>query len=75
MKNGLFENDVKQYGTQAFQEPYFTDRLFENDVKQYGTQALLMRTDRRSRFENDVKQYGTQADTGELRAGIRLRMM
>ena len=35
----LFENDVKQYGTQASQKELKQIQVFENDVKQYGTQA------------------------------------
>ena len=35
----LFENDVKMYGTQAYQKPLCTGVTFENDVKMYGTQA------------------------------------
>ena len=35
-----FENDVKQYGTQADYRHDLQGLLFENDVKQYGTQAL-----------------------------------
>ena len=34
-----FENDVKQYGTQASATGYKGASSFENDVKQYGTQA------------------------------------
>ena len=34
-----FENDVKMYGTQAYQKPLCTGVTFENDVKMYGTQA------------------------------------
>ena len=36
-----FENDVKQYGTQARQIKENPDLKFENDVKQHGTQALV----------------------------------
>ena len=36
---GQFENDVKMYGTQAYQKPLCTGVTFENDVKMYGTQA------------------------------------
>ena len=36
---GVFENDVKQYGTQAALMPESFVNQFENDVKQYGTQA------------------------------------
>ena len=35
----MFENDVKMYGTQAYQKPLCTGVTFENDVKMYGTQA------------------------------------
>ena len=56
-----FENDVKQYGTQAGRVPGLDRHLFENDVKQYGTQALSAVCFIMSQFENDVKQYGTQA--------------
>ena len=35
----VFENDVKMYGTQAYQKPLCTGVTFENDVKMYGTQA------------------------------------
>ena len=35
----MFENDVKQYGTQARICRYSKRVKFENDVKQYGTQA------------------------------------
>ena len=38
----MFENDVKQYGTQAFNNNSFCIVRFENDVKQYGTQACHM---------------------------------
>ena len=34
-----FENDVKQYGTQACRMISILTIQFENDVKQYGTQA------------------------------------
>ena len=34
-----FENDVKQYGTQAVRPLQMRYEGFENDVKQYGTQA------------------------------------
>ena len=37
----MFENDVKQYGTQAETETEDKTDEFENDVKQYGTQADL----------------------------------
>ena len=35
-----FENDVKQYGTQACESQKKEVHEFENDVKQYGTQAV-----------------------------------
>ena len=38
----MFENDVKQYGTQALAVLDEKDKRFENDVKQYGTQAVLL---------------------------------
>ena len=56
-----FENDVKQYGTQAEFEDFTDEQLFENDVKQYGTQAQVLQIRFAPLFENDVKQYGTQA--------------
>ena len=56
-----FENDVKQYGTQASTDRNREDIAFENDVKQYGTQADIERCSNIRLFENDVKQYGTQA--------------
>ena len=36
---GLFENDVKMYGTQAVCGKCGSNYQFENDVKMYGTQA------------------------------------
>ena len=57
-----FENDVKQYGTQAEPLPEKNREQFENDVKQYGTQASIPNCKVDLSFENDVKQYGTQAD-------------
>ena len=36
----MFENDVKQYGTQAQKGLSRLAVQFENDVKQYGTQAI-----------------------------------
>ncbi len=39
--NSQFENDVKMYGTQAFQTLNRQTAQFENDVKMYGTQAVL----------------------------------
>ena len=35
--NSQFENDVKMYGTQAFQTLNRQTAQFENDVKMYGT--------------------------------------
>ena len=57
----MFENDVKQYGTQAKETTTLLNGMFENDVKQYGTQANIERCSNIRLFENDVKQYGTQA--------------
>ena len=37
--NLRFENDVKMYGTQAFDDLCISLSEFENDVKMYGTQA------------------------------------
>ena len=37
-----FENDVKQYGTQALLSLAQIADTFENDVKQYGTQAKTL---------------------------------
>ena len=51
-----FENDVKQYGTQAHCVLRRHETLFENDVKQYGTQASTDRNREDIAFENDVKQ-------------------
>ena len=56
-----FENDVKQYGTQADLRRSHCFNRFENDVKQYGTQAHCFLFLSLNKFENDVKQYGTQA--------------
>ena len=39
---GLFENDVKMYGTQTELELTEQEALFENDVKMYGTQTLQL---------------------------------
>ena len=39
--NLRFENDVKMYGTQTFQEYTTNCFVFENDVKMYGTQTEL----------------------------------
>ena len=58
----MFENDVKQYGTQAWQVLLPAFFPFENDVKQYGTQAYAIYLFLNYTFENDVKQYGTQAE-------------
>ena len=41
MTSHRFENDVKMYGTQAYQKPLCTGVTFENDVKMYGTQAFM----------------------------------
>ena len=57
-----FENDVKQYGTQALLGHMDVFNVFENDVKQYGTQAHHDHSIPVLLFENDVKQYGTQAN-------------
>ena len=59
--DGWFENDVKEYGTQAAVAAVFRSDVFENDVKEYGTQASTAPSSDRSSFENDVKEYGTQA--------------
>ena len=56
-----FENDVKEYGTQALFMVKYNGDLFENDVKEYGTQAPKWTKVTPDRFENDVKEYGTQA--------------
>ena len=40
--DGMFENDVKTYGTQAMMFYVYLDALFENDVKTYGTQAYTV---------------------------------
>ena len=56
-----FENDVKTYGTQAWNPNPKCQALFENDVKTYGTQAYRTVDYKTSKFENDVKTYGTQA--------------
>ena len=37
----MFENDVKQYGTQTIAFRCAEEGLFENDVKQYGTQTEI----------------------------------
>ena len=37
--NGLFENDVKMYGTQTVLPRFRLQIEFENDVKMYGTQT------------------------------------
>ena len=42
---GLFENDVKMYGTQAGITLDGVIEKFENDVKMYGTQAKERRCD------------------------------
>ena len=38
----MFENDVKEYGTQATMEQFEGLEQFENDVKEYGTQAAAV---------------------------------
>ena len=38
--DGVFENDVKMYGTQTLARKCGEHGLFENDVKMYGTQTL-----------------------------------
>ena len=75
MAAGLFENDVKMYGTQtfAFVHPLFTP--FENDVKMYGTQTWCYQTHTVYQFENDVKMYGTQTAGMPEFQSSRLRMM
>ena len=73
--NLRFENDVKMYGTQAYQKPLCTGVTFENDVKMYGTQALLLAERSPPQFENDVKMYGTQAVKSIIRLRESLRMM
>ena len=70
-----FENDVNQYGTQAFREGVMDYKKFENDVNQYGTQAILASWKSVLQFENDVNQYGTQALFLLLQRHHRLRMM
>ncbi len=52
---GLFENDVKMYGTQAGATGTEFKQLFENDVKMYGTQATKAIQMGAKTFENDVK--------------------
>ena len=37
----MFENDVKEYGTQAKKLRKEESDMFENDVKEYGTQAVI----------------------------------
>ena len=56
-----FENDVKEYGTQAISGVGVAVEVFENDVKEYGTQATMEQFEGLEQFENDVKEYGTQA--------------
>ena len=60
-KKDRFENDVKEYGTQALRQDDTRQRRFENDVKEYGTQANWKKAQLPYKFENDVKEYGTQA--------------
>ena len=70
-----FENDVKEYGTQAelLHRAWFG--VFENDVKEYGTQAEWQDEVNQSMFENDVKEYGTQAISAMKQQRGSLRMM
>ena len=70
-----FENDVKEYGTQASCSPPSSSGSFENDVKEYGTQAQFNQLMGYTVFENDVKEYGTQARSLRPRPGRCLRMM
>ena len=57
---GVFENDVKMYGTQTFSISSLISCMFENDVKMYGTQTIPENHAQSPPFENDVKMYGTQ---------------
>ena len=43
MRGGLFENDVKMYGTETFLVKVVLVPVFENDVKMYGTETFLAR--------------------------------
>ena len=73
--NLRFENDVKMYGTQTFQNSIPDVAQFENDVKMYGTQTANRRLRYRAPFENDVKMYGTQTRIGAVFHDLCLRMM
>ena len=63
---GVFENDVKMYGTQTFSISSLISCMFENDVKMYGTQTTAKCSRSRQGFENDVKMYGTQTEGTRL---------
>ena len=52
--SGMFENDVKMYGTQTVNVFLISSSMFENDVKMYGTQTVLASEVLTSVFENDV---------------------
>ena len=71
----LFENDVKEYGTQALRVGEHIVLMFENDVKEYGTQAIVAHAPILCQFENDVKEYGTQAAYLSCIVRWSLRMM
>ena len=58
--DGVFENDVKMYGTQTSGNLTGYWSVFENDVKMYGTQTVELTPSWVTLFENDVKMYGTQ---------------
>ena len=72
---GLFENDVKMYGTQTISTTSALLIVFENDVKMYGTQTIRSSVTTRNKFENDVKMYGTQTSYFRLGWFWCLRMM
>ena len=42
MRQRLFENDVKMYGTQTKETKLYPVDAFENDVKIYGTQTRVV---------------------------------
>ena len=63
---GVFENDVKMYGTQTRSDKKEPGGKFENDVKMYGTQTTAKCSRSRQGFENDVKMYGTQTEGTRL---------
>ena len=69
---GVFENDVKMYGTQTFSISSLISCMFENDVKMYGTQTRSDKKEPGGKFENDVKMYGTQttAKCSRSRQGV-----